>query len=576
MAVRSWCVLLLVASSAEAQPARPVVLLASDAAQATELTTALGVELAGAGYAVLHAPAPSGVTSLERASEAQRLARESGARVTMWVEEGPEGGALLRAVEVDGDAPRHAPLPATVDQIEARTFAVVASSLVDEIQNPPARIRVRVQVSVEGDGVVIDDGSARVATQDGRSAEAQLGESVIEVAPDAIIEVPLTEEERIEEEAESAEQAIEEAAEAAEEAIEEAAEAFEEAVEDATESGRVGPNGERRDDDNDRVLFGVDVAPFLGTSTSRRGTETRTISLGLAGTYSRAIEGVGISTGLNITREHVHGAEIAAAGNIAAGEVVGGQVAAGFNFSRGLQGVQLAAGANINVGDAQGAQVAAGLNIATGRMDGVQLSSGANFARGGRGAQVGLLNISRGEHRGLQLGLVNISDSTDFALGLVNVLRNGRTHIEASATAEGFGFTMLKHGGEHWHYLYSVGGRPFGDDGNDPVYSLGFGLGAHARLSQRVFLDIDGLAHYLSDGDHGDDGTEVLAQLRAVLGIQIFQRFALIGGVTYNVLGGYNDDSSYAQGGEVVFLDDGINGWRVAGWPSLMVGVQIL
>ena len=580
LALMRWLLIgvCLVSLNAAAQTsAPPSLLLADDDPRADALATALRVELAGAGWTILRGPSPQGVTPIERASSAQRAAREAGARVAMWVEAGPEGGALLRAVEVDGESTRHAPLPAPVVAIEARTFAVVASSLVDEIRTPPARVRVRVSVSVEGEGIVVDGASARVATPDGREGTAQLDANGNPL-DGTVIEVPAeTIEEAIERQAAEAEAEAERQAEEAEAAIEAAAEATEEAAEAMEEAMEtqvvVGVDGQPIDRET-RTFFGADVAPYVGTSSVRRGRETRTISLGLLGAYSRAVEGVALSSGLNITREHMHGAALAGGANIAGGSVEGAQLAGGFNWSRGeLRGAQVAGGMNVHVGDFEGAQISGGLNIATGRFRGLQASGGLNFARGGSGVQAGVLNISRGNLDGVQLGLLNISDDATFALGLVNVVREGRTHIEVSGTAEGFGFSMLKHGGEHWHYLYSVGGRPFGDE---PVYSLGLGLGGHLKPSERLFLDIEGLVHYLSDGDHGDDGTEVLSQARLMLGIQVFKRLALVGGVTYNVLSAYNDDSSYAQAGEVTLADTSGVGWRVTGWPSVTLGVQIL
>ena len=91
--------------------------------------------------------------------------------------------------------------------------------------------------------------------------------------------------------------------------------------------------------------------------------------------------------------------------------------------------------------------------------------------------------------------------------------------------AEGFAFAMVKHGGAHWHYLYSLGGRPFSNGDDDAAWAFGLGIGAHATLTERWFLDVDLLAHYLHDGEGTDEltneiGHEALSQLRLVAGVE--------------------------------------------------------
>ena len=84
---------------------------------------------------------------------------------------------------------------------------------------------------------------------------------------------------------------------------------------------------------------------------------------------------------------------------------------------------------------------------------------------------------------------------------------------------------------------------------------------------------MEGLVHYISDGDHGDDGTEILAQMRVVLGIKLLDRLALVAGVTLNALAAYDDDSEYGHFGVDLGESDD---WEFGAYPGLMVGVQIL
>ena len=66
-----------------------------DDARLDGLASTLQVELAGEGWQVAQGPSPVGGTPLQRAGDAQQCAAERGARASLWVETGPEGGALL-------------------------------------------------------------------------------------------------------------------------------------------------------------------------------------------------------------------------------------------------------------------------------------------------------------------------------------------------------------------------------------------------------------------------------------------------------------------------------------------------
>ncbi len=527
------------------------VLLATSEPAGPELAEALQMELAGRGMTVLVGPDVGPGSGLTRASNAQSLARLVGAGVVLWVEEGPADASTVRAVEVNGEAVRHAPFSGTLASVDPRTFAVVASSLLDEIRRPPARIRVRVRVEVEGEGVEIDTGSASVQVPDGRNASATLAEDAyIEVPlsdplPDSVVEIPVVPE----------------------------------PATDAPPETPRAPDVPDADNPVDaemrRVFFGADLFPYVGSSSFHRGRESRALSLGVWA-HAGEMTAVAFSLGMNTTRGRMGGLMMAGLGNIAGADSRGLQLATGFNWVKGnFSGTQATTGFNFVHGDVSGVQLSTGANIATGHVRGLQASSGVNFARGGHGVQIGSLNIQRGSFDGVQLGLVNISDDADFALGLLNIVRNGRTHLEVTANSEGFVQVAAKHGGAHWHYLYSVLARPFSEGDNDAVYGFGLGMGARITPSERLFVDLDVLGHWMSDGDVGNAGTETLAQGRVLVGFQVFDRVALVAGLSYNVVSAYRDPSSYGTFGETVLHDDEFGDWTVRGFPSVSLGVQI-
>jgi len=567
-------VLLVAATTAQAQG--NVVLVAGDDPSMDALTDALQVQLAGE-WTFARTGAPAGETPLQRASEAQQAATRAGARATIWVETGPEGGAMIRVVEAEGEVLRHAPLPAPLGTIEGRTFATVVASLLDELEAPPQRIRVRVRVEVESeDGTfVVDDADARVVTPDGREVEASLESADATPEPEPEAEAPVV-------------------------VV---------VPEESSAAPEVAPGPQTAPQDGRHHVVGVDFAPWLGMSSTRAGRGTRNLSFGVVGALSGGIEGIGVSSavnvvdgdtegalvagGLNLGLGELEGAMVAAGGNIVTGEMEGAQVAAGFNYAhRDVTGAQASAGANIIAGDLEGgqfsaganwvhgsfvgAQLSAGLNVARGRAFGLQAGS-LNFARGGGGAQVGVVNVQRGHFDGVQVGMLNISEDADFSLGLVNVVtKEGRSHLRLEVNTEGFGMISFLHGGPHWHYIYSVGGRAGPGDAEDDVFAVGMGLGGHITPHERVFLDVDLMSYYLHDDTGTEDlpnenGAEILGQLRLTLGVKLMDWFAIVGGISLNALTTYQDESTYGHVATEVY-DDG--DWRVQLYPSASLGLQ--
>ncbi|MCU0677214.1 MAG: hypothetical protein MUE69_31055, partial [Myxococcota bacterium] len=368
------------ASHAHAQ-ARETLLLASDAPEADALATALAVELASAGWRVLRGPAPRGETLLERAGDAQRNARVLGARSALFVESATGGGAAVHVVEADGDATRSAPLPSALATLDARTFAAVASSLVEELESPPQRLRVRVQVAIDaedGSSFVVDDARVEVRTNDGSVTSASSASSA---SPNASND--------------SAESAIVEVPEAP--VIVEVPEATPSTEEAPTEAPSVDPEVQplgvvpAEEEVVPSFPFAIDFAPFVGMGSFARGRGHRSFSLGLLGTYAHSLEGFGAAGGLHVLRGDQEGVVVSGLVSWTGGDVDGAQLAGQIAVTRGdLEGAQISGSLNVLGGALEGAQIAGGLNLAFGDVHGLQLAP-ANYANANlQGAQVGV------------------------------------------------------------------------------------------------------------------------------------------------------------------------------------------
>lgn len=135
---------LAIAAPAEAQGG--LVLLLADDPPAASYATALSVELVprGARVAVLPAPRPGSIA--DRALSARGEARAAGADAAVWIEVEADGSASVRAVAPDSELVAWAPL--TSAGVELRVFAVVASTLLDELLAAPADTSVTLTIRV--------------------------------------------------------------------------------------------------------------------------------------------------------------------------------------------------------------------------------------------------------------------------------------------------------------------------------------------------------------------------------------------------------------------------------------------
>ncbi|HEU4539109.1 MAG TPA: RNA polymerase sigma factor, partial [Polyangiaceae bacterium] len=239
-----------------------------------------------------------------------------------------------------------------------------------------------------------------------------------------------------------------------------------------------------------------------------------------------------------------------------------------------FEGLQAAGGVNVSLGPLRGAQVAGGASFANGAVEGAQASGGVNVAVGSvRGGQLGPVNVATGRVRGVQIGVINYAEDADFALGFINIFPKGRFHLDAWFLPEvGLASAAIKHGGAHFHYFYGVGAR-IADQ--TPWYT--WGLGGHASLGEKWFLDVDALSY----GRLGFKAIERnegrgINQLRVVVGRPVATGLALYGGPSGNVslAGREHGPPMYSFYERKTEADS--DELSIYVWPGLVLGVQAL
>ncbi|MBU1380850.1 caspase family protein [Myxococcota bacterium] len=241
-------------------------------------------------------------------------------------------------------------------------------------------------------------------------------------------------------------------------------------------------------------LLNFSYGSFGGSATAGLGnislgtSQNGFLVSGLSNFALGSTRGVFISGLLNFSGGEVRGIQIASLANIGNRSTKGLQIAGLLNLtSSDFNGLQISGGASI-AGDLHGLQISGISNIAK-NIKGFQLSGVYNQAENVSGFQLGVINKAK-KVRGFQLGVVNIAEESDWSLGLVNIVKNGRYLLGVTGNTFKAGTVEFKHGGKYWHTLYSVSSNKSGDRDRDKILA-GAGFGFHIPVSDIHSFDID-------------------------------------------------------------------------------------
>lgn len=254
-----------------------------------------------------------------------------------------------------------------------------------------------------------------------------------------------------------------------------------------------------------RVTIGADFVPYLGTSM-RDGTRVeRKLSFNLIGGITGGVRGIELGGVFNIDRHSLCGAQFAGTFNFVGGDAAGAQFSAVNIVGGTFLGAQFGQ-VNVVGSDLMGPQFGL-LNLAGGRTSGAQLGLTNISVHGLGGAQLGLLNVDIGRTHGAQLGLVNVTtervegamvglvnvaQDANAAVGLVNVIWNGRAQLDAWGTDGGLLMVGATQGARFTHNIYGIGIRPMGDL---PAFATTLGIGVRVYSSSSLTVDIDALSY---------------------------------------------------------------------------------
>jgi len=301
----------------------------------------------------------------------------------------------------------------------------------------------------------------------------------------------------------------------------------------------------------------------------------------------------------NIVGGYVEGFQAAGTANIARGSLRGWQAAGAINFAGGnAQGVQLAGAVNVaahdfdgwqasgavNIigGDSRSVQLAGAMNIAGRRANGLQIAGGVNVAHDLDGVQISVVNIATGvigtqigvvnvgrNVGGLQLGVINVSEKmSGTPIGLLSFVKDSPLHAHFWSSDTEIANFGLRLGSRSIYNLLMVGIQP---DEDEARWSYGIGIGGQIRLSERLFLNIDGMSRHAHHG-WWEEGPNLLNKVRVAVGWQQHQRFSVFGGIALNVFVSDRRDGSDLAYGFDTTIKSGDTTVRI--WPGFFAGIQ--
>lgn len=271
----------------------------------------------------------------------------------------------------------------------------------------------------------------------------------------------------------------------------------------------------------------MSLTPGLSTQGVFSSQMINNFSLNLLGGYTAGVEGLELAGLFNMNQRMVTGMQAAGLFNLVGGGVTGFQAAGIFNnVYDSLSGFQVAGLVNLVGNDLDGAQLGGLVNRVGGNAriqvaglanraystDGFQVAGLYNSTKANAGkAQIsGILNQTGGNVdyqlsglfnkadtvSGLQLaGLVNVAATSDYALGLINIIGDGEQSLSLGVDESSFVHLSFRSGGKKLYGLVGTGMllNP------QAMFGLDLGFGWHAIRKRSYFMDIEQVHRWSSD-----------------------------------------------------------------------------
>jgi hypothetical protein len=284
------------------------------------------------------------------------------------------------------------------------------------------------------------------------------------------------------------------------------------------------------------LIAGVSAAEngtsFSGLTTIVRGNTSGLQVSGFSNHIGKQAGGAQFAGFLN-TYGSGDGFAIAGFSNLSFGHVKGVQISGFANLAKDVQGIQIGGFMN-KAGDLGGSQLAGFLNIAK-SVSATQVAGFMNSAKDVKGSQIaGFINIAR-KVKGAQIaGFINVADSSDFPIGIINLVKNGEKSIALTTDENLTTMVTFRSGGKK---MYGIIGLGYNFENTEAVYAFEVGLGAHFFQSNTFRVNAELAAGSLENFKKGD---YFKSSLRILPAFKISPHIEIFGGPELNFI---NTDS---------------------------------
>ena len=233
--------------------------------------------------------------------------------------------------------------------------------------------------------------------------------------------------------------------------------------------------------------YQISMTPGLSSHGFIRSQIVNKFSLNIIGGATAGVKGVELGGVFNINQYNMQGLQVAGVFNTVGGNVSGVQLAGVGNRVFGtVKGVQI--GGVLNKADTvRAVQIAGVANTVKEAAGTTQLAGVLNNSSGDVGIQIaGIANRAK-KVKGFQLaGIVNIADSSDYPIGLLNLIKNGEKSLSLAIDEDNYLSLQFRSGGRVLYSILSVGAA-LGNDG-PAKYAFEAGLGAVLLNKSRFAL----------------------------------------------------------------------------------------
>lgn len=233
----------------------------------------------------------------------------------------------------------------------------------------------------------------------------------------------------------------------------------------------------------------------------------------------------------NHIKQDARGTQLAGLINQTGNSAHGVQIAGLINHvGNSAHGVKIAGLANFIKEESNGLQMAGLTNISSHAE--LQISGLLNVAGDVHGLQIaGLINKARNV-KGVQVaGLINVAESSDYPIGIINVIKNGKQAIGLTYDETGTGLLTYRSGGRVLYGLIGLGYN-LNSERSKEYYGFEAGIGAHLVKSKSFLLNAETFTQSLtdfSDFSYSKHGIRLLPALR------IAHRLEIFAGPTFNL-----------------------------------------